>query len=823
MKKKRILSLLLALCMVFSLFNAPALAAQSGSDVSAQSSADEDNSKKEEEERKKQEEEEARKKAEEEERKKAEEEARQKAEEEEREKAEEEARKKAEEEERKKAEEEAEQSSGSSSSSDSSDDNSGSSSGSDSSSSGSDSTSDGSASGSDGSASSSAEADSDAETPTQDDGGSSSTSQDQEDITDQEAPDEAPDEVVTVVPEEQTKEEPEEKQVEDKDYSVHAKLVSDVSGAQTMTAASFSDYSNSTGMAIGASVRFNRLITLRVTDLIPDKSSAGKKNLSRIESVMSWIDRQNDKKSYAKTMFKVVIPAGTYYIDGRYTKDTSRCIHLYSNTWLSMNGVTLIKSDTRRRAIIRSDKSKSSVSGYGGESNIILEGGIIDANIGIHKSKSMHFSGVRFGHDHDILIANVHFKGAVSGHHLELCGVKNISVVGCTFTDYRDTGYVKGINRNEAIQLDVTNGTNLTPTFAKYDDTITGNVVIYQNTFSNLSRAVGSHSALYGKYYDNIVIQNNTFKNVKNQAIHCENYRSCAITGNTITNCGGGVDFNALCFAPDGNYYQPHSSLPKYSKIKTYNAKTVISGNTITVKKGSSLTNASAIYVHGGKATSARVPNSYQKKDFRLTGVCIKNNVITRARSAGICLNKADNCTAKDNQISGILSGSAARGMGIYLESCRGGTLQNNAISDTKSHGIYLLSSKGSAKNPITVHGNSVDASKNTGSIGVYVKGSSYVDLTRNTVSARSYAVYLSRASTITIGERNAGNHLTSASKYGVYATGKSKKGVFVRYNRVSCTQKALHAAKGSKLTGSGNAVSLTKAKTSSKGNSSKK
>ena len=477
-----------------------------------------------------------------------------------------------------------------------------------------------------------------------------------------------------------------------------------------------------------------------------------------------------------------------------------------------MKGVTLIKSDTRNRAIIRTGTSSDAVSGYNGQSNIIVEGGVIDGNTRIHTKKTMHFSGVRFGHDHDILISNVHFKGSVSGHHLELLGVKGISVVGCTFSDYKDTGFTKGINRNEAIQIDITHNANQAPTFKRYDDTVTSNVVIYNSTFTDLSRGVGSHSALFGYYYDDIVIEGNTFQNIKSQAVHCENYRNCSISDNTIENCGGGIDFNGICYAPDGNYYGPVGTLPKYDKIKSYDAKTVISGNNISVKKGSSLTNASGIYVHGGNANSSRTKSeasAYYKKTFRITGVDIEYNNITSARSAGVYLAYTGNYNVTGNQIKGIVSGSAARGMGVYLDNCSGGTLQENHIYKTKSHGIYLNSCTGSTKNPVTLYANRLNVTQNTGCIGAYLKKSKYVDVTKNEIKAKSYAVYLTGSSTVSVGEQNASNTLTSSAKYGVYATGKSKSGIFVRHNLITCKQEATHAASGSKINASNNAVKV--------------
>ena len=872
MKKTRILSLLLALCMVFSLFAVPVSASDSGSDVSIQSSgedsSDKEKEKKEEEEKKKKEEEEKKKEEEEkkkkeEEEKKKEEEEKKKKEEEERKKKEEEEKKKEEEERKKKEEEEQKKaevksdssgdgsksdksdssgdgsksdksdSSGNSSKSDKSDssgdgsksdksDSSGDGSGSDKSDSsgdGSGSKSDSSASSGDGSGSKSDSSDSSKGSASQSDAKSSQedlSAQDEEEQKEEEQKEEEKKEDEQKIEEkiEEKKDENEEKKESDVGKKVHAKLVSDVSGAQTLTAADFSDYDPTDKKADGASVSFDRLITLKVTGLKADNTSEGKKNLSRIESVMTWIKKQHKKKEYKNTMFKVVIPKGTYYINGAYTSTKNRSIHLYDHTWLSMKGVTLIKSDTRNRAIIRSGTSSDSVSGYNGESNIILEGGVIDGNTRIHTKKTMHYSGVRFGHNHDILIANVHFKGNVCGHHLELCGVKDISVVGCTFSDYKNSGYTKGINRNEAIQIDVTNSATLCPTYARYDDTVSGNVVIYNSKFEDLSRGVGSHSAVFGTYYDNIVIEKNEFKDISSQAVHCENYRNCSISDNTIQNCGGGIDFNAICYAPDGNFYAPHGSLPKYESIKSYNAKTVIRGNRISVKKGSSLTNASGIYVHGGKASSERtkdVAKVYYKKAFRITGVDVEYNVISSARSAGVYLSYVGSYNVEGNQIKGIVSGSAARGMGVYLDTCSGGTIQSNHIYKTKSHGIYVTSCTGSEATPTTLYDNRVNVTQNTGCIGIYLKKSRYVDVTKNIVKARSYAVYLNGSATVTVGALNASNTLTSGAKYGVYATGKSKQGIFVQHNLITCRQEATHAASGSKINASNNAVKVKK------------
>jgi parallel beta-helix repeat protein len=586
----------------------------------------------------------------------------------------------------------------------------------------------------------------------------------------------------------------------------NVELISDqsYSKSQTITAATFSDYSNSTGMATGASISYNRLVTIQVTGLVENSTKAGQDNLAKIERAMDVVDYFTSQDKYSTTLFKVIIPAGTYYLDGTPVYQSVRCIHLYSNTWLSMNDVTFLKGDTLSRPQIRSGVSSEKISGYNGESNLILEGGTWDMQEEQYTSKTQHFTNVRFGHNQNVIIANVNFQGAVSGHHVELCGVQNVSIVGCTFADYKDSGYIKGINRNEAIQIDVTNSTNNTPTYANYDDTVSGNVVIYGCSFSNLSRGVGSHSASYGKYYDNMVIENNTFDNIKWQAIFTENYRNCAITRNTITNSGGGIECNTLTFAPDGNYYQPNSGLPKYADVKTCKANLVISNNKIKLKATTSLSNGSGIYVHGGVYNGSTFKKEYGGKAFRITDVTITGNTITSAHDAGIAVTYGGNYTISKNKISGVVRGSTWKGNGIYLYECTGGKVNSNTISGNASHGIYILSCTGTNSKRVALLSNKVTAAKG---IGIYSRDSSYVGVAKSTVSAKSYALFFNNCANCYAGKKESyKNTLKSAAKYGVYVTGKSKTNLLVSWNNIAAGSKGVYAASGSKVTAKNNA-----------------
>ena len=66
--------------------------------------------------------------------------------------------------------------------------------------------------------------------------------------------------------------------------------------------------------------------------------------------------------------------------------------------------------------------------------------------------------------------------------------------------------------------------------------------------FEDVFAGVGSHSMIYDRPYRNIVIQGNTFRNVKKRAVWCLNYVDSAVEDNLIENAGGGVLVSCMYF-----------------------------------------------------------------------------------------------------------------------------------------------------------------------------------------------------------------------------------------------------------------------------------
>ena len=445
----------------------------------------------------------------------------------------------------------------------------------------------------------------------------------------------------------------------------------------TITAADFSAYrrAKADNLTDGAVITYSTLIPLEVTGLKTGASS-GENNYQvlkqTLDLIASFTEAQADQ--YREVLFKVTLPPGLYDISYyNSAAQSGQSLHLCQNTWLSMNGVTLRKSDTATSAMLRNGQNSGHISGYEASSNLILDGGTWDVNMELFDASSTtdRFSGIRLGHGENILLIGVTFLGSVNGHHLELCGVNGCSVVGCTFQGYLDTAYRGKYDYKEAIQIDVVNNEAIAPAFASYDDTVSQNVVIYGNTFRNLCRGVGGHNAVYGVYYSHIVVQNNTFSRLTAEAFYGLNYQDTLIDGNTITRVGAGIVLYTLTPSADDNFFLPHTgTLPPLAAVQYQNARIRISNNDILVSIFSLLRYGCGIMAYGGPYSDSLYQAQYGGATFWMRGVTITGNHIHWAQDAGIYLHCAYDTVVSDNQIDQVLPGYSLDGQPILSIDC---------------------------------------------------------------------------------------------------------------------------------------------------------
>lgn len=184
-------------------------------------------------------------------------------------------------------------------------------------------------------------------------------------------------------------------------------------------------------------------------------------------------------------------------------------------------------------------KTIGAYSGYNGETDIHLIG---EGNAIIDLNYIKDSIGIMIGHNSEVSVSGITFCNMQGGHFIELDASKTVTIENNVFQNHKPS--VTGIK--EAINIDTpdrkTGGFHAT--WTSYDCTPDMEVIIRNNTFRNLERAIGTHKYSEGKYHENIELLNNTIDNTDSDAIRIINWKNPVITGNVITgvNEGSGTE-----------------------------------------------------------------------------------------------------------------------------------------------------------------------------------------------------------------------------------------------------------------------------------------
>lgn len=237
---------------------------------------------------------------------------------------------------------------------------------------------------------------------------------------------------------------------------------------------------------------------------------------------------------------RIVFPAGQYTIKGdlRMRQGTFIDAQLGAVFTKKHNGAFMLNLET-----------SDNMTGYDGNGDITINGGVWDANF------PAYTGGTSFiiGHASNVLFSNMTMLNHSGGHAVEFNASQNVFVTGCKFFGFDDEGGTR--TYSEAIQLDLDKPGGAFPWGGNAEDhTPCRNIWIDKNEFGpsetlgGWGRAVGTHSATAGKYHEFIFITNNVVHDCNHWAFRAYSWRDVQITGNLIFNCGGGIsiDPNAI-------------------------------------------------------------------------------------------------------------------------------------------------------------------------------------------------------------------------------------------------------------------------------------
>ena len=434
--------------------------------------------------------------------------------------------------------------------------------------------------------------------------------------------------------------------------------------------------------------------------------------------IQAAFDEAKNKAS-DKNRYRIYFPKGEYHIN--------TTLNIFSNTELYLDEkTTLVQDAPKGQNIVKAGDFSQKHILYNGFRNIKIDGGKWD----------MQFNGscaMRFGHCTNLSINNVNITNILDAHHIEAAAVDTLSITDSTFT----SSLRRGSNSCEAIQLDILHDSKHFPGFEEFDDTPNKNVTISGCTFSNLHSGIGTRSAVVSKYFDNVVIENNKFENIREKAISCFNYKNSKIINNTFTNVNSGICFEYL----PNNFFGAYSQrmyIANDKSIGKINSKssTVISGNVMNIKQMAE--SSYGIYAYGAKVdASTAKANGVVAGDYTISDLSIDNNTINveenSSKSYGIYITGVNKSEISSNTLTDY--SSAKDGInGINICASQKNVIKNNNISGAFNNGISIFNKSFPGSKNLLNTSNSISGVK---SFGIRVAESSYATIkSDNNISA---------------------------------------------------------------------------------------
>lgn len=246
----------------------------------------------------------------------------------------------------------------------------------------------------------------------------------------------------------------------------------------------------------------------------------------------------------------VYIPSGTYNIGST--------LEIFSGTTLLLNPRAVMFRTTASIPMLANGASGATYSGYNGQGNIRIVGGIWESRgqaFPINPGMCMSI-----GHATDIIIQDCFISNVGGFHAIEINSSKNVRIQNVRFQGFVNTG---SRSYSEAIQIDTAISSAVFGYFGAYDNTPCEDVIVQGCYFGASGTSgttawptgIGTHSYVAGVYHKHCKFINNTFEGLTEYAIRTyNNYNNLLIEGNIIKNCFGGI-----AVGPDApvNYAEP--------------------------------------------------------------------------------------------------------------------------------------------------------------------------------------------------------------------------------------------------------------------------
>lgn len=208
----------------------------------------------------------------------------------------------------------------------------------------------------------------------------------------------------------------------------------------------------------------------------------------------------------------LVLKKGTYKVCSTLVIPSNVTIQLKSGAKLKKTYETGSSSLKPTKTLF---KLASKAKDYKGTKKVAIKGA---KKATIDLGKVNNAMAIDMGHNYNVSVSKIQFKGKKGGAYINIAGSKKVSVEDCTFTN----GQEKSGNKQTAVTV---NSLGATPCL---------NVKITSNTFQKLESGVASTKYKKDAYSTKISIKKNTFTDMRDAAVIGKMWDEPVITSNTV-------------------------------------------------------------------------------------------------------------------------------------------------------------------------------------------------------------------------------------------------------------------------------------------------
>lgn len=248
---------------------------------------------------------------------------------------------------------------------------------------------------------------------------------------------------------------------------------------------------------------------------------------SRLKSYNSKTKNYYTIKSYLERLKSkgggtLVLKKGTYKV--------CSTLEVPSNVTIQMkNGATIKKTYVTGSSSLKPSKTLFKLSSpkakdYKGTKKIVIKGA---KNATINLGNVDNAIGIDLGHNYNVSISKIKFKGKKGGAYINIAGSKRVSVESCTFLNGQNKS---GDKYKTAVTV---NSIGSVPC---------ENIKFTSNSFTGLENGIASTKYKKSVYSTKVSVKKNTFTNMSSAAVLGKMWASPTITSNTVNRNDGTAD-----------------------------------------------------------------------------------------------------------------------------------------------------------------------------------------------------------------------------------------------------------------------------------------